>query len=178
MSVTVYAARKMTDRQWPVIIRDAENADYVFSRYGILVLDPVTDEARRIVAAGGRVAGFVGSGPQVLDLGEIWRRDKAMIRMADVFVDCTAGEHSEGVAHELGYARYFLWMPIVRVFENELKPSSVARYEDDVIVGSFDEAAKIIVRCWGTRRKRIVWRAKMFWRCWLRAAWRRLLKWR
>ncbi len=89
-----------------------------------------------------------------------------MIRDAHVLVDLTGPAKSEGVAHEIGYARYNLWKPIVRVWPG-LGPS-VAWLEDDVIVPTAAHALVEAQRRWGTPFKRRLWRAKMLNRCLLR----------
>ena len=57
-----------------------------------------------------------------------------MIRDAHVVFDLSGGAKSEGCAHEVGYARYFLYKPVVRLYP--FLGSSVARLEDDYIVAS------------------------------------------
>lgn len=92
-----------------------------------------------------------------------WARDKQMIRNAHVIFDMTPHLNSEGCKHELGYARYCLWKPVIRVFPTGQKPftSSVAFYEDDYITDSIVDALWYANEYFGTRKKRVLWRLKM-----------------
>jgi len=102
-----------------------------------------------------------------------WPRDKEMIREANLVFDMSPGMNSEGVKHELGYARYNLWKPVVRVFPTGKLPikSSVAWYEDDIVVDSLIEAVEYSLRVHGTKFKRIRWRLKMLNRSLLKWIW-------
>lgn len=104
-------------------------------------------------------------------LGQHWLRDKKAIRQCHVVIDTTGPEKSEGVAAELGYARFFLHKPVVRVYPG-LGPS-VARLEGDLVVDTLEEAYKLVLEKWGTRWKRFMWRLNLFnrcfaWFCWIR----------
>lgn len=92
-----------------------------------------------------------------------WPRDKAMIREANLVFDMTPGMKSEGVAHEIGYSRYALWKPVVRVYPTGKLPprSSVAYFEDDVVCDSLEEAIEYAYRVHGTFLKRLKWRLDM-----------------
>lgn len=157
--LTAYLAHAMTGRSGAELIAEsAVVADLAF-RMGVVVLDPVVSE------------GVTPSDKRLLNpddkLAIFWRRDKKMIRYSHVLIDLTGPAKSEGVAHEIGYARFALWKPVIRVWPG-LGPS-VAWLEDDVIVPTVAHALVEAQRLWGTRSKRIVWRLKMLNRC--------LLKW-
>jgi nucleoside 2-deoxyribosyltransferase len=103
----------------------------------------------------------------VEQMNEFWYRDKRMIEEADVLFDMTPERKSEGVAHEIGYARYFLYKPVIRVYpQGKLPPfSSVSYYEDDAIVDSLHEALEYADKIHGTLLKRLWWRFKLYLRC-------------
>lgn len=152
----VYVAHAMTGRTGDELLAESLYVKHLCSIFGdIAILDPVEVEQ-------------VMPGVQELHnpetaLREYWTRDKAMIRKAHVLIDITGPRKSEGVAHEIGYARFFLWKPVIRVYPR-LGPS-VARFEDDVIAETIHEAIEIAYDRWGTFPKRLLWRLKLLIRC-------------
>lgn len=154
-NVTVYTAKAMTGLDGQMLIKQAYYNKGFLEAKGINVLDPVLTEEE-----------FIGAGalhnPQD-QLKHYWARDKVMIRQAHVLLDVTGSSPSEGKAHEVGYARYCLWKPVVRICPN-LGPS-VAWLEDDVIVQNLGEAADVIIARWGTVELRMAWRHEMLERC-------------
>jgi hypothetical protein len=171
MTVTVYTAQKMTGRDQAEMVEMAKKAKRVFNNFGIRVYDPVLEEHVQAVNKP------LMDKPLSL-LRDYWKRDKQMIRNANVIVDLTPEAKSEGVAHEIGYARYALWKPIVRVYQENSKPASlIAIFEDDLIVHSLEEAAVQIHKYWGTWLKRVVWRIALLNRSLLKWVWYQLLEW-
>lgn len=155
MSVIIYTAKAMTGISGDALIREAYYNKGFFEARGITVLDPVLVE---------QVAASSDPLNNNLDqLREYWRRDKEMIRRAHVLLDVTGKSSSEGKAHEIGYARYCLWKPVVRICP-KLGPS-IAILEDDVIVEDVKEAADVILERWGTPELRCAWRNAMLDRC-------------
>lgn len=159
----VYAARGMSHRVKEEVVNEAAADRAVFAGYGIVVLDPVAAENVEPTKE------ILRSSKKAMDT--YWARDKQMIREANVVFDLTPHLNSEGVKHEIGYARYGLWKPVIRVFPKGQLPfqSSVARYEDDAIFDDLHDAIKYALENYGTWKKRIVWRFKLMNRC--------LLKW-
>lgn len=155
----VYIAHGMTGRTGAELISESLHVIQVCRKYGIDPLDPVMAEGVK------KVDPRVQAGNEILPLH--WKRDKEMIREAHVFIDITANRKSEGVAHELGYARYSLWKPCIRVsLDYARSPNiSVANLEDDLIVANIEQAAYFAQLRWGSARKRILWRIKMLCRC-------------
>jgi hypothetical protein len=171
MSIKIYTAAKMTGRDQKEMVENAKRNKRIFEAAGIIVLDPILEEHVKSQ-----------SGPLVDKplnvLKGYWKRDKEMIREAHVIVDTTPEMKSEGASHELGYARYALWKPVVRLYGAEAKPlSAIVYFEDDLIVHSPEEAAIQIVKYWGTWSRRFVWRFSLFNRCLLRWMWYQLLEW-
>jgi hypothetical protein len=162
-----YTARRMTGVPGRVLVAAARRTKETLEEHGITVLDPVLSEKVK------RTHRPLHN--SFSKLKEYWFRDKQMIQSAHVVLDLTAPEKSEGVAHEIGYARYFLWKPVVRIYP-DLGPS-VARIEDDFIAGSLDEAADLMNEKWGTWRKRVKWRWSILNRCLLKFLWLQLKEW-
>ena len=167
----------MTGEPWAKLYETAVNDSQTLLSHGVAVADPVLAEIDK--------RGYVPEGvcgeqrEDYADLANHWARDKKMLRWAHVLIDLSPEQKSEGVAHEIGYARYYLWKPIVRVYRNGRRPSaSIAYFENDVIATSLEEAAQIIRERWGTRWKRFLWRLNMYRRCRLRALWHELGGWR
>lgn len=161
MGVSVYCARRMTGVPGRQLVAQSLRAKKVLEAHGINVLDPVLSEKVKRT--------YKPLYNSFAKLKEYWYRDKAMIRKAHAVIDMTPQHNSEGVKHEIGYARYFLWKPVIRIYP-ELGPS-VARIEDDFIAGSLEEAADMINTNWGTWWKRTKWRVVLLNRCLLGFLW-------
>jgi hypothetical protein len=130
-------------------------AKNILEKHGITVLSPIFDTG--IKPAKQKIKSL----PSENFLKE-WKKDKELIRRSHILLDIVAEAKSEGVAHEIAYARYFLWKPVVRVSKKYVKKGcSVAFYEDDLIVSSIEEAAKLMKKRWGTYELRKQWRVKM-----------------
>jgi hypothetical protein len=172
MSLKIYCAARMTGRDKREMVEMALANKKIFESFGITVLDPILEEHVK------PTKGLLIDTPLALVKG-YWKRDKQMIRESHVIIDTTPGEKSEGVAHEIGYGRYFLWKPIVRLYKSDEKPgSAIVYFEDDLVVHSVEEAAIQIQKYWGTWFKRAMWRTAMYKRSWLKACWYKLLEWK
>lgn len=159
MSCRVYTALSMSGRPAKAVLADQRAAAMALRTYGLTPLDPAKEEGVK------ETDGILSAKEE--ELRRHWLRDKKMIRRAHVVLDLTGPSKSEGVAHELGFARYHLWKPIVRVWPG-LGPS-IARLEGDAIVENVTEAAALIKTRWGTPLKRLWWRTKLYARCRVRA---------
>lgn len=155
MSVRCYVAHAMTGRSGNELLAESAEVKKVLERHGIEPLDPVITENVKKTHKPLHNNGET--------LKRYWARDKKMIREAHVLLDITGPAKSEGVAHEIGLARYGLWKPVIRVYEH-LGPS-IARIEDDYIARNVEDAARMIEANWGTFWKRLVWRLKLLNRC-------------
>ena len=159
----IYVAHAMTGRKKSEVLAESrllqKTVEAAFRK--VELLDPV-------VLEGVKGKGKINSTPE--QIREFWRRDKEMIRRAHVVIDLTGPMKSEGVAHEIGYARYCLWKPVIRVYPG-LSKNSVAFLEDDMIARAPSEALLMATRHYGTVLKRLLWRVKMLRRSffkWLR----------
>lgn len=166
--VKLYTARAMSNRIKSDVVREAKEDKDFLERAGFVVLCPVDKEnvkASKDVLNASRT-----------QMEAFWPADKALIREAHVVLDMSPLANSEGVKHELGYARYSLWKPVIRVFpEGKIPPlSSVAFFEDDYICDSLMEAVEYIIRVHGTLFKRIKWRMAMLNRCLPKWIWNQL----
>lgn len=155
----IYACRGMTGRIKEDVVKEAMVDKEYLEKAGFIVLDPVTSEGvqptkERLV-----------SSKKAMD--DYWPRDKKMIRDAHLIFDMTPHLNSEGCKHEIGYGRYSLWKPIVRIFPKGQLPfkSSIAFYEDDCVVDSLEEAIEYSLRVHGTFWKRLKWRLNLLNRC-------------
>lgn len=170
--IKAYIAHAMTGRSGEEMHRESAEAKEVLAMFGIKALDPVVAE--------GIDPTLKSLNPQLEGIEDFrghWKRDKRMIREAHVFIDLTPNLHSQGVIHELGYARYFLWKPVFRVGA-DFAPVSVAHFEDDFIVPDLFEAALTIKERFGTMPKRFAWRIRLYARSYLKACWYKLKEWK
>jgi nucleoside 2-deoxyribosyltransferase len=153
--IKVYVAHAMTGKMQDELCREAELTKRVLENYGFEVLDPIIAEGVKdvheplIQVSSEQLEGY-------------WRRDKEMIKEAD-YMGCNK---SDGVAKELGYARFCLWKPVVRVFPN--CGINVSRIEDDVITSTLNDAIGIMLNRFGSYEKLRVWREDIWNRCFSR----------
>ncbi|SRR5229473_4710026 len=157
--VSIYCARSMTGRVKEEVVNEAKADKEFLEKAGFTVFCPVVAENVQPTKQ------VLLSSKKAMD--EYWPRDKKMIEDSHVLFDMTPERKSEGVAHELGYARYFLYRPVVRVYrEGKLPvPSSVAYFEDDHITDSLLGAIEYTLRMHGTLAKRLKWRFNLYVRC-------------
>ncbi len=160
--VRLYVARAMSNRVKSDVVKEAKEDKKFLEQAGFEVLCPVVKEevepSKHILMA------------SRAQMEAFWPEDKALIRQAHVVLDMSPLANSEGVKHELGYARYYLYRPIIRIFPaGKLPPaSSVAFFEDDFICDSLIEAVEYILRVHGTWLKRMKWRIGLYNRCFLK----------
>lgn len=151
----IYLAKPMTGRTGHDLLTEAFNAQNLAREWDVQVFDPVMYEDVP------NTTEPVKASPK--DLGAYWQRDKELIRASHVLIDQWGEAKSEGTAHEIGYARYHLWKPVIRVYPG--LNVSVARLEDDVIASNLAFAFFEAVNRFGTPWKRLKWRAQLLNRC-------------
>lgn len=154
--IKVYVAHRMTGRYQDELVQEAMLTKRALENYGFEVLDPIVAE---------NVANIHEPLTQVdaSQLERYWRRDKEMIREADILLDFMSCNKSDGVAKELGYARWCLWKPVVRVFPN--LGFSISRIEDDVIVENLPDAIGVMINRFGSYEKLKAWRQDIWNKC-------------
>lgn len=165
----VYIATAMTGEPQDELVREALRIKKLFKSVEIEVFSPVLEENIELV-------------PSLLENNQFilpskWSLDKKGMQSCFVFVDTTADKKSEGVSHELGYMRYFLWRPVIRISPRHSNYFSIASIEDDVIVGSVEDALKLIQERWGTWWKRRKWQWGIYTQCLLRTVWKHFRGW-
>lgn len=152
--VIAYVAHAITGRTGRSLNAESRATAAALAEYSMIGLDPVLIE--KIPDTDEIIPNRPDSGGK-----EIWGADEAAIRQAHVLLDITPELKSEGVLWEIGYARFFLWKPVIRVYKPGSSPHMAMIFKGDVIAFSLEEAAKIIHERWGTRNKRNLWRIKM-----------------
>lgn len=163
--IKAYVAHAMTGRVWEDVLEESRVTNEILSKHDIEVFDPVFIE-EVITSEKDTIANIAD------DNGiKSWKGDKKAIRDVNVMLDITPEMRSEGVLRELGYSRFLLWKPTIRVYKPGSKPHMISVFEDDVIAYSLEEAATIIHERWGTFTKRTWWRIKMLNRCLLKFIW-------
>ena len=160
----VYVCHAMTGRPWNEV-KDQSRAVKVFlESRGFEVIDPIEIENDSVSE---NIDTDKSSIPNRIDEGgkKAWYGDKIAIRKAHVVLDITPELKSEGVLRELGYARFYLWKPVIRLYKEKSEPHMVTIFEDDAVVRSLEEAADVIEERWGTQEKRVAWREALLQRC-------------
>lgn len=152
--IKIYTALKMTGRMKDEIWADARLLIRTCDNYGFKALSPVVGEGIE-----DRHERLDLSSTDPILLEEYWHNDKALIRSADIVLDYNTMNQSDGVCKEIAYARYCLWMPVVRVWTGS--GGFISRLEDDVVVPSLSKAMHVIAERWGTYEKLAEWRWKI-----------------
>jgi hypothetical protein len=149
IDVSAYLCQPMTGLSRKEIFDRNERASKLFGSYGIKLNSPVSKEniipSKKILK-------------QISDeaLRYYWKEDKDLIRKSHILIDLAGWTESEGVKFEIGFARYALFLPIIRI--HPTLGISVGRIEVDDVYETEKEAAEAIIRKYGTRFRRICWR--------------------
>ena len=154
--IKVYVAHAMTGKMQDELVQEAQLTKRVLENYGFEVLDPII--AENVVPVHEPLVQVSSE-----QLEGYWRRDKEMIKEADILLDYMGCNKSDGVAKELGYARFCLWKPVVRVFPN--CGINVSRIEDDVITENLSDAVGVMMNRFGSYEKLGKWRQEIWDRC-------------
>lgn len=154
----IYLATAMSGRDKRELVDEAKQDVKIFLKYGIKAFSPVLEE--KVPYKKGKLNSRKKS------LIPKWSDDKKAMRNSFALVDRTADMKSEGVQHEVGFMRYCLWRPVIRVSpKHDNGYFSIASLEDDLIVGNVEEAAELLRHKWGTWYKRAYWQWKVINRC-------------
>ncbi len=170
--IRIYVARGMTGRPAAEVVAEAKRDKTFLEAAGLEVLDPVSEE------------GVKPSKKPILSspaaMNKYWKRDKQMIREADVLLDMSPHLPSMGVIREHGYARYHLWKKTVSVFPFGMLPpaGAVCYHEDDYVTDNILDAVVEIYRTHGSLFKRLKWRLAMYNRCWVKSLLHRVGEWK
>lgn len=157
--IKVYVCHRMTGRFQDELVQEAQYTTRYLENHGFEVLDPIiTEEIKNVHEPLAQLDEAL--------LRSRWAKDKEQIKDADIVLDYMACNKSDGVAKELGYARFCLWKPVVRVFPN--LGLSISRLEDDVIVDNMTDAVSVIQTRFGTYDLLRNWRREMWDRCYFK----------
>jgi hypothetical protein len=151
--VSIYSAVKMTGRYQDEMRYEAEMLNRVLTNHGFALLSPVLEENIPFVHE------LLSNVPAEL-LESHWKRDKQLIREADILLDYCTQNASDGANKELAYARYCLWKPCVRVWKGP--GALISRMEDDIVAPSLTDAMYYIQENWSDYQKLGVWRNAMW----------------
>ena len=154
--IKIYTCQAMTGRYCDEMRNEAEMLKRVLGNYGFDILNPVLEENvpnEHVLL----------ENVPVEKLEQYWRRDKEMIREADIVIDYKTQNRSDGSNKEVGYNRFCLWKPTVRVWDGP--GGLISRIEDDCVVAKLTDALELINEKWGTYEKLGKWRLGLFERC-------------
>lgn len=152
--IAAYTCQSMTGRMCDEMIVEARMLERVLGNYGIRILNPVLSELAYIP----NEHILLPNVPTDV-LEKFWYEDKRMIREADIVIDYKTQNKSDGSNNEVGYNRFCLWKPTIRVWEGP--GALISRMEHDIIVPSLIEAVELIQEKWGDYEKLGKWRTEM-----------------
>lgn len=154
--IKIYTCQRMTGRYCDEMRQEAEMLKRTLQNYGFEILNPVLEEG-------------VPNEHILLEnvpeerLQFYWKRDKEMIRESDILLDYMTQNKSDGSNKEVGYNRFCLWKPTVRVW---VGPGGlISKLEDDIVIPNLVDALTLINDKWGTYEKLGEWRMNMLNRC-------------
>lgn len=139
--IKIYTCVRMTGRFMDEMVIEAQMLKRTLENHGFECFSPVLEENIPSVHE-------ILSGVPQEQLTRYWKRDKEMIRDADIVLDYHTMNKSDGANKELGYARYCLWKPVVRVWNAQ--GALISRMEDDEVVPTLNYALNLIIERWGT----------------------------
>lgn len=152
--IKAYTCQSMTGRMCDEMIVEARMLERVLGNYGIQILNPVLAELAYIP---NEHVVLPNVPPDVLE--KFWYSDKEMIREADILIDYKTHNKSDGSNNEVGYSRFCLWKPTIRIWDGP--GALISRMEHDIIVPGLIEAITLINERWGTYEKLGQWRTEM-----------------
>jgi hypothetical protein len=152
--IAAYTCQGMTGKMCDEMIVEARMLERTLNNHGIRILNPVLAELAYIPNEHIMLPNVA---PEILE--KFWHADKEMIREADVLIDYKTHNKSDGSNNEVGYSRFCLWKPTIRVWEGP--GALISRMEHDIIVPSLVEAIEMINERWGTYEKLGKWRTEM-----------------
>lgn len=156
--IKIYVAHRMTGRYQDELVQEAALTTRVLTNFGFEVLDPIIEEKIQSVH---EVLGSGTVGPHLLE--QYWRRDKEMIRDADLLLDYNTHNKSDGAITEIGYTRFGLWKPVIRILPQG--GFAISRLEHDFVTETLVEAVALMVDKFGTYEHLRKWRQAMWDRC-------------
>lgn len=158
--VFVYVAHAMSGRSWEEVKDESRKVKKILRKYKIEVIDPIDVENDLLSSSVGSKGKKIPNRPNAGGK-KAWYGDKKAIRKAHVVLDITPEMKSEGVLRELGYARFYLWKPVLRLYKKKSNPHMITVFEDDAVIRSLRQFVTLVKKKWGTREKRVKWRKRL-----------------
>lgn len=152
--IKAYTCQGMTNKYCDEMIVEARMLERVLGNYGITILNPVLAELAYIPNEHILLPNVP---PDLLE--QFWKMDKAMIRESDIVIDYKTQNKSDGSNNEVGYNRFGLWKPTIRVWEGP--GALISRMEHDIIVPTLIDAVTLIQEKFGDYQKLGAWREEM-----------------
>lgn len=150
-NVSIYLATSMTGLTGYKIWQDYRRRKKIYRRYGVRVNSPVPGEG--IKATRRPLPNRPGA-----EGTKIWAKDKLLIRKSNLMVFPLLKRRSQGCEFELTLARGSYWKPTVYLHD---KPGFISKEQSDIVCLTDQQAARYIVKYFGSRHKRFIWRLKM-----------------
>lgn len=151
--IKIYVCHAMTGKMKSDLVREEQYTSKQLEAYGFEVLDPIKAEGVQDVNE-------PLTQVSVETLEQYWRRDKEMIKEADIILDYQSCNKSDGVNKEIAYARFCLWKPVVRIFPG--MGINISRIEDDAVVNDLPAAIDLIHAKYGSYEKLAMWRKEVW----------------
>ncbi len=151
LSVSIYLADRMTGLTGYKIWQNYRSRKKIYRRKGIRVNSPVPGEG--IKATRRPLPNRPGSAGTL-----IWLKDKLLVRKSNIMVYPLLKKRSQGCEWELVLARGSCWKPTVYLHDN---PGFISKEQSDIVCQTDQQAARLIVKQFGSRFKRLIWRFKM-----------------
>jgi len=154
MKVRVYLAQKMSNRFCDEMVKEARRIKRIFRKEGVEIISPVLEERIPNVH---RKLDYVTKAKLLKE----WDLDKhdRIRRRAHVIYNANGDMHSNGVTIERGWARWYLWRPVITYIPKKKYFFSITDIEEDSVQHSHRQAAKFIRRRWGSRQKWLLFKS-------------------
>jgi len=154
--IKIYTAQRMTGRMQDEMRYEAEMLNRVLANHNFECISAVLEE--NIPYLHEPLADVPAERLQTY-----WKKDKQLIREADLVLDYQTQNKSDGANKEIAYARYCLWKPVIRVWNGP--GGLISQMEDDMVVPTLTDAMAVILNDFGTYEKLGQWRRDMWNRC-------------
>ena len=150
-SVSIYLADKMTNLTGYYLWKNYKIRKKIYRRHGIRVISPLPGEGIKPLKR--KIKDRPGHAGK-----EIWMKDKEQLKQANIFVFPSVGMTSQGCINELVKARGAHWKPTVYINKT---PGFIAKEQNDLICENDCTAARLIIKTFGSRWQRLLWRIQM-----------------
>lgn len=163
-TLSIYPSLRMTGLTGKQIWATYRRQRKTYSKYKIKVNSPVPGEG---IKDNNKV---IGNRPGITG-DMIWAKDGKQIRKSQGFIFAKDGMLSQGSIFEMVKARGTLWK--ITVFINP-KPGFIAAHQSDFVCRNEVQAAKFLSENFLSRKQRIQWRMKFWFKSILKDNWAKL----